>query len=58
MSKMKDLQIGLIETLCRETGYDYEFLERIFWERMEDSTYDTTEEKLKDFIAITLERDW
>ena len=58
MSKMKDLHIALIEILCRETGYDYEFLERIYWECMDDSIRDTTEEKLEDFIAITLERDW
>ena len=48
---MKRVFNGIIDQLCEETGYDYDFLVEKFMEAMDDND-------IEQFIGITLERDW
>lgn len=55
MAKMKDMLIGTIENLAKETGYDFEDLMDKYFDTVMDPEGETT---LDDFIQITRERDW
>ena len=48
---MKRVFNGIIDRLCEETGYDYDFLVEKFMEAMDDNDVES-------FIAITMEKDW
>ena len=48
---MKKVFNAIIDNLCEETGYDYDFLVEKFMEAMDDNDVDS-------FIAITMEKDW
>lgn len=48
---MKRVFNGIINQLCEETGYDYDFLVEKFMEAMDEDG------DVNSFIAITLERD-
>lgn len=51
---MKNVFNNIIERLCNETGYSYDFLVDIYNEIMEtDGDVDT-----EYFIGVTLEKDW
>lgn len=48
---MKRVFNGIIDILCEETGYDYDFLVDRYMEAMDDNDVES-------FIEITLEKDW
>lgn len=49
---MKKVFNAIINRLCEETGYDYDFLIDRYTEVMDEDG------DAESFIAITLERDW
>lgn len=59
---MSDVMIELLESLCEETGYAYDYLEEIFYEVVINADEEVkewgSERILNDFIEITRERDW
>lgn len=60
---MSDVMIELLESLCEETGYAYDYLEEIFYEVVINADEEEVKEWgskriLNDFIEITRERDW
>lgn len=48
---MKRVFNAIIDRLCEETGYDYDFLVEKFMDAMDDND-------IEQFIEITMERDW
>lgn len=57
--RFKDYLIEVVEVLSKETGYDFDFLNDILFEMMDDMDIEETfEEVLNRFIEITLEKDW
>lgn len=55
----KDYLVALVEALSDATGYDFEFLDDILCEMMDNmDIYETFGEMLNSFIATTLEMDW
>lgn len=48
---MKRVFNSIIDILCKQTGYDYDFLVEKFMDAMDDNDVGS-------FIEITLERDW
>lgn len=55
MAKMKDMLIGTIEDLAKETGYDFDFLMDKYFENV---MVPNSEMTMDDFTEITRERDW
>lgn len=55
----KDYLIEVVEVLSKETGYDFDHLNDILFEMIDDMDPDETfDEVLNLFIGITLEKDW
>lgn len=51
MSRIKEWFICELETLEKQTGYDFDFLQSVWWEVSDDLTFE-------EFKQITLEKDW
>ena len=59
MAKMKDMLIGTIENLAKETGYDFEDLMELFFTALDEADDDEPfDQFMEDFAEITRERDW
>ena len=55
----KDYLIEVVEVLSKETGYEFDYLNDILFEMVDDmDTDETFDEVLNRFIGITLEKDW